>query len=158
MKDYEELEVQYAPMISAIIRNLHIYRDYESFRQIGKIALWQASVRFNDSKGNFTAFAYRSISGAMIDELKRETKFTERNLVQENHEFDEFFADDTEDSMPEWLDMISLSNEERKMLEALFLKGESVVGLAAAEGISVAGMKKRRERLLKKVKKKITDG
>ena len=84
MKDFEEVAVQYAPMISALIRKLHIYRDYDTFRQIGNIALWQAWQRFEDSKGNFTPFAYRSIQGAMLDELKRETKRNERGSCTDN--------------------------------------------------------------------------
>lgn len=155
MREYEELDVQYAPMITAIIRKLHIYREYDSFRQIGKIALWQASIRFDESKGSFTAFAYRTIYGAMLDHLKKETKFIERNLLQQNHEFDEFADCIEEDELPEWLEGAVLKSEEKRLLEELFVNGNSVAGLAAAEGISVAGMKKRRERVLKKLKDKV---
>lgn len=155
MKEYEKLDTQYAPMITAIIRKLHIYRDYESFRQVGKIALWQASIRFDESKGSFTAFAYRTIYGAMLDHLKKETKYIERNLVQQNHEFDDFAVCTEEDELPEWIDAICLKQEEKRLLEELFVKGTSLTKLAASEGLSLAGMKKRRERILKKIKENI---
>ncbi|MCJ1908401.1 sigma-70 family RNA polymerase sigma factor [Planococcus ruber] len=155
LKEYEELDAQYAPMINALMRKLHIYRDYESFRQVGKIALWQASIRYDESKGNFTAFAYRTIHGAMLDHLKKEAKYIERNLVQQNHEFDDLVFCMEEDELPEWIDARYLKNGEKRLLEELFVKGTSLTGLAASEGVSLAGMKKRRERVLKKLKENI---
>lgn len=156
MKEYEELANQYAPMITALIRKMHIYRDYESFRQVGKIALWQASIRYDESKGSFTAFAYRTIHGAMLDHLKKETKYIERNLVQQNHEFDDVVVCTEEDELPEWIDALYLKNEEKRLLEELFVKGNSLTRLAASEGLSLSGMKKRRERILKKLKENIS--
>lgn len=151
MKDFEEVAVQYAPMISALIRKLHIYRDYDTFRQIGNIALWQAWQRFEDSKGNFTPFAYRSIQGAMLDELKRET----RRNDQGNYTNDGVREKNTErmgEELPEWLEVKQLTAHERWLLDAYFVKGFSLSELAELEKISLAGMKKRRERLLKKLK------
>ena len=151
MKDFEEVAVQYAPMISALIRKLHIYRDYDTFRQIGNIALWQAWQRFEDSKGNFTPFAYRSIQGAMLDELKRET----RRNDQGSHTDDgvrEKIAEAAVEELPEWLEVNQLTGYEKRLLDALFVKGFSLPELAELEKISLAGMKKRRERLLKKLK------
>ncbi|MBO0602533.1 hypothetical protein I2483_12775 [Sporosarcina sp. E16_3] len=71
MMNFEDVLEQYEPMISASIRKLNIYRDHENFRQAARVALWQAWNRFDDAKGNFTPFAYRSIRGAMLDELKK---------------------------------------------------------------------------------------
>ncbi|GKW45206.1 sigma factor [Planococcus sp. NCCP-2050] len=156
MKEYEELDIQYAPMITALIRKLHIYREYETFRQVGKIALWQASIRYDESKGSFTAFAYRTIHGAMLDHLKKEAKYIERNLVQQNHEFDDLAVCMEQDELPEWIDALYLKNEEKSLLEELFVKGNSLTRLAASEGLSLAGMKKRRERVLKKLKENIS--
>lgn len=151
MKDFEEVAVQYAPMISALIRKLHIYRDYDTFRQIGNIALWQAWQRFEDSKGNFTPFAYRSIQGAMLDELKRETKRNERGSCTDNGVREK--AEETViEELPEWLEINQLTAHEKWLLDALFVKGFSLPELAELEKISLAGMKKRRERLLKKLK------
>lgn len=151
MKNFEEVAIQYAPMISAIIRKLHIYRDYESFRQLGNIALWQAWLRFDDAKGNFTPFAYRSIQGAMLDELKRETKRNEQisclgpDMRQENIE-------EINECLPEWLEVGLLSEYEKGLLDALYVQECSLRELAVIENISLAGMKKRRERLINKLR------
>ncbi|TWT07178.1 sigma-70 family RNA polymerase sigma factor [Planococcus sp. CPCC 101016] len=151
MKDFEEVAAQYAPMISAIIRKLHIYRDYDTFRQVGNIALWQAWQRFEDVKGNFTPFAYRSIQGAMLDELKRETKRNDQITLSKTTIVEEVKEEPAE-SLPEWLEVNKLTDQEKWLLEALYVKGCSLIELAVAENISLAGMKKRRERLLKKLK------
>lgn len=112
MKNFEEVANQYAPMISAIIRKLHIYRDFETFRQIGNIALWQAWQRFDDAKGNFTPFAYRSIQGAMLDELKRDTKRNEQtNLL--SPEIQEDIVIDIGNSLPDWLEVSALNDHEK---------------------------------------------
>lgn len=138
-------------MISAVIRKLHIYRDYDTFRQIGNIALWQAWQRFEDEKGNFTPFAYRSIQGAMLDELKRETKRNDQVSHIANSQEEEI-REEKADSLPDWLEVNKLNKHEIWLLEALYVNGRSLSELAVTEEISLAGMKKRRERLLKKLK------
>lgn len=152
LKNFEEVNIQYSPMISALIRKLHIYRDFESFHQVGRIALWQAYQRFDETKGDFTPFAYRSIQGALLDELKRESRYAERFAVMENDKFEWIAEEPGDDCLPEWLGKIKLEKNEWELLEALFVKGKSVAALAEEEQLSLAGMKKRRERLLKKVK------
>lgn len=155
MKEFEEVAIQYAPMISAIIRKLHIYRDFELFRQTGNIALWQAWQRYDEEKGNFTAFAYRSIQGAMLDELKKETKRNERQSATQQDvpeaATNELFNGAME-SLPEWIELYRLSNQEQRLLELLYVNAYSLADIAMMEKISLAGMKKRRERLLKKLK------
>lgn len=151
MNDFEEVAVTYAPMISAIIRKLHIYRDYDTFRQIGNIALWQAWQRFEDGKGHFTPFAYRSIQGAMLDELKRETKRNDQVSRIANGQEEEI-REEVADGLPDWLEVNKLNKHEKWLLEALYVNGRSLSELAVTEDISLAGMKKRRERLLKKLK------
>lgn len=152
MKNFDEALIQYSPMISAIIRKLHIYRDYDAFRQVGKIALWQACQRFDESKGDFTPFAFRSIHGAMLDELKKESRFSSRFAVTENEAFEWISDDRIEDGLPEWLDAQLFSESEYALLDDLFVKGKSLSELAVSSCISLSGMKKRRERVLKKVK------
>ncbi|MGI2327537.1 sigma-70 family RNA polymerase sigma factor [Planococcus sp. YIM B11945] len=155
MEHFELVMAQYTPMVSAIIRKLHIYRDHDAFRQVGYVALWQAYDRFDEEKGNFTPFAYRSIHGAMLDELKRQSRISATSVIMENNSFEWIEDNRTEDTLPEWLDEVVLSQAERELLEQLFVQGKSVSELAVAHALSLAGMKKRRERLLKKVKEQL---
>lgn len=152
MKDVEGTIEQYTPMISALMRKLHIYRDYESFQQVAKIALWQAWLRFDEAKGDFTPYAYRSMQGAMLDELKRESRFTEFADSCGNEKFERIEDIRKDDELPDWLDDVLLKENERQLLEDLFVKGLHLSQIAEQQGLSLSGMKKRRERVLKKVK------
>lgn len=82
--EFEYVLEQFEPMISACIRKLSIYKNHELYRQEGRIALWKAWVRFDVEKGDFAPYAYRSIYGGMLDELKREKRQEEQvNTVED---------------------------------------------------------------------------
>ena len=157
MNTIEEVLQQYTPMISALIRKLHIYRDFETYRQIGEVALWQAWLRFDETKGDFTPFAYRSIQGAMLDELNRENRFSIRFELMENPGLEEPASPLLETELPEWLDSVILSAQEKSLLEALFVNGESIRKLAEQQGLSVSGLKKRKGRVLEKIRRQMPD-
>ena len=159
MKSFEEVAEQYEPMISAVIRRLNVYRDFEGFRQAGRIALWQAWERFDETKGDFTPFAYRSIQGAMLDELKRETKRLERFVFGEEERIAQLPAVETvQEDLPDWVGRLGLTAEEQVLLRQLFVERLSIAEAATATAISSAGIKKRRERLLRKMKARLEAG
>lgn len=72
--DFEQLAAQYSNMIHSIIHSLNIYKDHDEFYQIGLIALWNASERFDETKGQFSTYAYSFIKGRMLNHLKKEKK------------------------------------------------------------------------------------
>lgn len=155
MDTIEKVLEQYSPMISALIRKLHIYRDFESYRQIGEVALWQAWLRYDEAKGDFTPYAYRTIHGAMLDELNRENRFAIRFALMENPGMEESANFPDENKLPEWLDSICLSAQEKSLLEDLFVNGKSVGEVAAQQGLSVSGIKKRKGRALDKIRRQM---
>ncbi|MGG0670241.1 sigma-70 family RNA polymerase sigma factor [Lederbergia citrisecunda] len=154
--NFEDVLAQYEPMISANIRQLNIYRDHEQYRQAGRVALWQAWNRFDEKKGDFTPYAFRSIRGALLDELKRESRLEQHVMPAEDEMLTLWIgADDTEwDGSNDRLHhAISwLTNGEKELLQWLFIEGLTQADCAKRAGISVPGIKKRRERLLKKLR------
>lgn len=152
MEDFNEVEQRYAPMISALIRKLHIYRDYEVYRQVGKVALWQAWSRFDGDKGDFTPFAFRTVHGAMLDELAREGRYAKLFLLSEGEHFEELEMPVQDEKLPDWVRGVPLRETEKKLLNELFVEDKGIKQLAGLYGLSVAGMKKRRARLLEKIK------
>lgn len=157
LMNFDEVLKQYEPMISASIRKLNIYRDHEHFRQAGRVALWQAWQRFDEEKGNFTAFAFRSIRGAMLDELKKESRFDKHNMPMEDS-LAETVVDTACYMAPEWSDGIEevldlLTPRELELIQWLFVEGVPLAECAVRNGISVAGVKKRRERMLVKLRR-----
>ena len=156
---FEEVLMQYEPMISASIRKLNIYRDQESFRQAGRVGLWQAWTRHDEERGHFAPFAYRSIRGAMLDELKREGRF-EENVTQMEDEILNVLIDTESPVILEWSDRLDAALEiltpvERELIQWVFVEGLSLSECAARAAITVAGIKKRRQRMLAKLKKEL---
>lgn len=159
MKSFEEVLEQYTPMLSAVIRKLHIYRDFEHFRQAGRVALWQAWQRFDETKGDFAPYAYRSIYGAMLDELKRETRFSAVHIPAEDDILELVGADPQGEETLEGLEdlLAELTPDERELMILLYADRVSQSVCATHFGISVAGVKKRRERLLGKLRGRLNN-
>lgn len=156
LKTFEEVLAQYEPMITASIRTLNIYRDYEHFRQIGRIALWQAWTRYDAEQGHFAPYASRCIRGAMLDDLKKETRFTEHHTQTED-DLLERLVEQSEDFLNNWSDRLllaldQLTNNELSLIQCFFIEGFSQAECAQKAGVSVAAIKKRRERMLIKLR------
>ncbi len=152
MKDFSQVMDQYAPMVSAIIRRLHIYEDHESFRQIGAIALWQAWERYDCRTGHFAPFAYRSIQGAMKDELSRKQRGGQFARDGEQLLLEEQAMQWKAEELPEWLSEAELSEKERQLLEDVYIRGYSMNELQQRYWLTLSGVKKRRERTLAKIR------
>ena len=158
MTDFEEILEQFEPMISACMRKLSIYKNHQLYRQAGRIALWKAWVKFDEEKGDFAPYAYRSIYGGMLDELKKEKRQEEQaDLVE-----DEKLATLLEKSIvlsivSEDLEVAieSLQSHERELLMWIFVEGISLQQAATRVGITIPGIKKRRERILGKLRERI---
>ena len=161
LEKFEEVLTQYEPMISASMRKLNIYRDHDSFRQAGRVALWQAWTRYEEGRGHFAPFASISIRGAMLDLLKKEVRF-EENVMQTEEDVLEFLNDIESPVGDEWSDRLSLAFNvlnaaEREFIHWYFVEGLSQAECAEKAGVSVAGIKKRRHRMLVKLREVLQD-
>ncbi|WP_252503168.1 sigma-70 family RNA polymerase sigma factor [Sporosarcina sp. Marseille-Q4943] len=132
------------------------------YRQTGRVALWQAWKRFDAEKGDFTPFAFRSIRGAMLDEMKKESRFEERFMPAEDEKLTNLIGGDESEEYG-WMDGLrqavdQLTDDEKKLLQWLFIDRCTQAECAKRLGISVPGVKKRRERLLKKMREVMEEG
>lgn len=161
MKDFEQCLAQFEPMISATMRKLHVYRDYEQFRQVGRIALWQAWQRFDHEKGAFAPYASRSIWGGMLDYMRSENRISDRYVQTEDEklvDYVEFHQEGLQEEMEERIILLggafpSLTYDERVLINWLYVDKITQKECAARLGISVPGVKKRRERTLLRLRK-----
>jgi RNA polymerase sigma factor (sigma-70 family) len=80
LESFEKLAIQYTPMVHKIINSLHIYKNRDEFFHHGMIALWEASKRFDPTKGGFTNYAYTYIKGYLLSELRRSNLYEERSI------------------------------------------------------------------------------
>ncbi|MEK3978584.1 sigma-70 family RNA polymerase sigma factor [Psychrobacillus sp. FSL K6-2836] len=158
MTNFEEVLKQFEPMISACIRKLSIYKNHELYRQAGRIALWKAWVKFDVEKGDFAPYAYRSIYGGILDELKREKRQEEQvdpmedeklGFLLEQSMATSLLREDLETAIE------SLQSNERELLMWIFVEGVSLQQAATRVGITIPGIKKRRERMLAKLRERI---
>lgn len=159
MKNFEEVLIQFEPMISAAMRSLNIYRDHDQFRQAARIALWRAWSKYEEERGDFAPFAYMSIRGAILDEIKKENRYEEREAPLEV-EILNLLANETNVQEDVWSERIQLAISEltiaeKQLLSWIFIEGCSLKECAVRAGISVSGIKKRRERILKRLKEKL---
>lgn len=148
----EQLFDQYEPMIFSVMRKLSIYKNYDDFHQVGRIALWQAFERYDKTRGHFAPFAYRSIYGAMLDEMNRQNR--SKHEVSTTHNLlEEVTPSMTHDLAFEVKELLAhLQAEERKLLYDLYIVGYSYKELAEKEGVTPAAIQKRRQRIMKKIR------
>jgi DNA-directed RNA polymerase len=155
MENFEDVLMQFEPMIFSCVRKLHIYKNHQSFIQVGRIGLWKAWKRYDSSKGDFAPFAYRSIYGSLLDELKKAS--TEENTIPEEDVVLEFLLNKTItpafDSEELKTAISQLTLVEQQLIQLLFFERCSLDNVANLYGISKAGVKKKRERTLQKLKR-----
>lgn len=155
MESFEQLSAQYQPMIHKIIRTLSIYKNQEEFYQIGLIALWDASKRYDAKKGNFTNYAYTFIKGRIMTELSKTKKLEERYIFPEEEFWD--LITDSEKVQPLEKHVLgslcyALTDHQRKWLEYTCLDSLSVKEIAQMEKVSVSAVKSWRAGARRKLK------
>lgn len=146
MTTFDEVLTQYQPMIRSILRKTRIYRDHDVFRQAAAIALWKVWENYDESKGSFTGYAYRSMYGAVLDELKRTTK----DIPVETSYFDMEYVANTESHIDDLLAI--LPSTQRDVLILCYIHGFTALEIAQILNISEPGIKKRKKVALAKLR------
>jgi DNA-directed RNA polymerase len=151
METFDEVMMQFEPMIYSCLRKLHIYKNHQSFIQVGRIGLWKAWKRYDSSKGDFAPFAYRSIYGSLLDELKKAS--SEENTIPEEDVVLEFLLNKTItpafDSEELKTAISQLTLDEQQLIQLLFFERCSLD--VKHYDMTKAGVKKKRERVLHKL-------
>lgn len=154
METFEDVLNQFEPMIHACIRKLNIYKNHDSFIQVGRIGLWKAWQRFDSSRGEFAPFAYRSIYGSLLDELKKSA--IEDNIIPAENQLLEILLNKPVDSSLDLEELIKALSQlklaEQQLIQLLFVERFSLDEVALHFGITKAGVKKKRERTLQKLR------
>ncbi|MFY0742350.1 sigma-70 family RNA polymerase sigma factor [Solibacillus silvestris] len=154
MLDVEQLIFENETLIKKVIFNLKIYRDIDEYMQVGRIALWQASQKFDETKGDFGMFAYMSVKYAIIRALSKANHVSEHELAVEedvmiiNSQQHHFITSNME--WHEWFE--ELNKDEQFLLIALYEKELSVKEIADNYRLNYETIKKRRQRLLSKLR------
>lgn len=148
MESFDQLAVQFEPMIHKIIRSLHIFKNKEDFLHVGFISLWEATLSFDPIKGEFSNYAYSFIRGRILQEMERSNRYDERS-VYPKEEFWQTVVDDSSDAPLETEFLLSycqgLTEKETKWVLYTCLEFLSIREIAQKENVSVSAVKQWRK-------------
>ncbi|QDP99702.1 sigma-70 family RNA polymerase sigma factor [Lysinibacillus fusiformis] len=145
------------PMITSIFLKCHIYKDFEYYRHIAAIAVWEAWKKADPAKGLFSSYVYTTVRGEIMKELTKEKRF-EAHFAPMDDELLNVYRIHEEQGQQQGKSilleniMAPLKIEERKLLELFYLEGYSYAEIASELQLSVAAVKKRRLRLVIKLR------
>jgi len=157
MEEFQTVFKKYEAMIHHIIRSLRIYKNYDEFFQIGVIALWEAKTRFDSKKGSFTSFAYMTVKGKLLTELKKSATIDERYHYPKEEFWD--IQLDEASTVPLEIETLltyceGLTANQKKWVVATFYLGMNSAELAANEKVSPSAVKKWKRGAMEKMKQK----
>ncbi|QCR31894.1 RNA polymerase sigma factor [Lysinibacillus sp. SGAir0095] len=163
MERFEEVLKQYEPMISSILRKAHIYKNHEFFRQAARIALWKAWRNFDESRGSFSPYAYQMMLTTVYTSMRKDNQYSESQIPFEKDKLttlaqtaDFKMSPLEESSLLEPL-VEHLSADEFQLLKDLYFDQYKYEELTDKYNASVAALKKRRDRIFKKLRQKLKE-
>lgn len=158
MNQFEQILKDYSPMITTVLKKAKVYKNYPYYRHVATIALWKAWKNYDPSRGDFAPYAYRCMLTSIYSEMNFENKQNERFICYEKEKLDVIVQyknkQNQENDHYDLLDDIFelLNEDEITLLHALYVKGYTYQQLSDETGVSIAALKKRRNRIMKKLR------
>ncbi|MER2106835.1 MAG: sigma-70 family RNA polymerase sigma factor [Solibacillus sp.] len=149
MEQFDELMVRYDGLIRKVLAHMRIYENFEEFYHIATIELWLATTTYCADKSNFEKYAFLNMKYAISKELTHRTKGLDLLYMEESSILEQATSDQ-QDFVGAWFD--GLCVEEQQLLRWVFVQGYTNGDVARHLRISEEAVKKRRQRLLKKLK------
>jgi len=152
---FDEVLELVQPMITSILLRCRIYKDFEYYRHIASIAVWEAWRKADQSKGLFSAYIYTTVKGEILKELSKEKSFENIHTPMDNDTINYIRDREMSERSPVLIECIMshLKFEERKILLLFYVDGYSYLEIAKELGLSVDAVKKRRTRIMIKLRK-----
>lgn len=84
-------------MIHSIVQQLNILYDKDEYMQVGRIAVYEAVNKFDPAKTlcSESQFVYTLIRQRLIDEIRRVSRYQERNSLVKNESLSNTSSDDS---------------------------------------------------------------
>ncbi|WLR43152.1 sigma-70 family RNA polymerase sigma factor [Bacillus carboniphilus] len=153
MKDFDKVYDLNFPLVLSIVNELNIYKNREDYIQIGYIALWKAYNRFDERKGKFSSFAYKTIKGELLNELTRQNKMqvecSQQTVVNEVTMYDTYMVE-----LENYLCSVKplLTENQYLWLHFYVLEGKGPKDIAKLLNTTEAAVKSWRKRALMKLR------
>ena len=163
MENFEDILEQYEPMITSILKKAHIYKNHDYFRQAARIALWKAWHNFDSARGDFAPYAYRMMLTTIYTAMRKDNQYHESQIPYEKETLSSLVQSSDQRSMPDdtsiLLDRLAeyLTADEFELLKDLYYHQYKYDELTDKYHASVAALKKRRDRILKKLRLKFRE-
>ena len=163
MENFEQVLEQYEPMITSVLRKAHIYKNHDHFRQAARIALWKAWRNFDSARGDFTPYAYRMMLTTVYTAMRKDNQYGESQIPYEKEKLTTLAQHVEVSNLPQdnfgTLDTLaeSLTATEYELLQDLYVHQYKYDELTFKYNASVAALKKRRDRILKKLRLKFRE-
>ncbi|GLB60114.1 sigma-70 family RNA polymerase sigma factor [Cytobacillus sp. NCCP-133] len=150
MESFEQIAVQFEPMIHKVMNSLSIYKNRDEFYQLGLITLWKAIKMHEQEKGHLLPYAYSFVKGKMMYELTKQANQNARHI----YPADEFWEVIEEPAEPSRADLIlqellsncrTLTANQRKWLEYTLCDQLTVREIADKEQVSQSAVKNWRQ-------------
>lgn len=148
--------MDFEPMIMSIIKRLNVIYDIEDYMQIGRAAVYQAVMMYDKEAARGAAlpqFVYTRIYQRMIDEIRKNSRYTSNVEVTDVDEEGGFSFSNIDDHIALVIHEVKrvLNKKELAWFE-LMLDGYSVAEMALILGVSMSTVKNIRKSARIKIK------
>ncbi len=147
MESFETLYDTKQHLIYGALRYLKIYRNKDDYYQIGVLALWEASLHFDETKGTFDTYAYSMILGRLKTALTKANRYESRARSFEPADLSQMSYENTTDLDLQQLLFESytmyLTPKQANVILERFLYNHDVKTVAKKLGISENAVKNR---------------
>ncbi|MCF6095309.1 sigma-70 family RNA polymerase sigma factor [Microaerobacter geothermalis] len=167
MDNPRELWEKYQPLLGNCLKRFHLYGYWDDAVQVAQMALWEACLRFDSSKGYFPAYARKWINGRMLNWLSRERNWKKMHIFPREEEHEDW-VDIIPDPMVQIEDHVEMGNQLNEWLEGLtqrekgclilnVLQGYTLKEISSYYGVSIWTVAEWKKRGLYKLRKKMNN-
>nr|WP_068127916.1 sigma-70 family RNA polymerase sigma factor [Nosocomiicoccus ampullae] len=140
--------ISYEPMIASIINRLNILYDRDEYMQIGRLAVYEALNKHDESICKESQFVYTMIYQRLIDEIRKNARRLERYQVTEDGVLDTIPIDSIDANL--YLIGVKEKLTEREYAWLLMtIDGYALVEIAKHLGVSLSTAKNIRKQARK---------
>lgn len=154
---FEEVLELVQPMITSILVKCRVYKEYDYYRHVAAIAVWEAWQKANLTKGVFSSYIYTTVRGSILKEISKEQRYQSNFTPVKDEMLNVLMIGNESIGVTDYADLLeghfkSLSKKDIELLYLLYVDGYSYIEIAHLFSHSVAAIKKRRTRLMAKIR------
>ena len=154
LPEFESVIVLYEPLIKKFLAKYGLLSEFDEYRQIAWIALWQAYSNFNPEKGPFPAYASAVIRGRLLTEMKRRKQYKVRFELKDQIN-DKCTYQPSNAFEMDW-HFSFLSPREKLWLQAAIIEGFGTKDIAKRYGVTQDTVRSWKKSAVKKLKQQLT--